>query len=54
MKTTKTETITTMREQEVGYGMRAMYCHRMLKQLSDNMSARGATAEEIALFQNDF
>ena len=54
MKTTKTETTTTMREQEVGHGMRAMYCHRMLKQLSDNMSARGATAEEIALFQNDF
>ena len=54
MKTTKTKVETTMREQEVGYGMRAMYCHRMLKQLSDNMIARGASADEIAIFQSDF
>ena len=54
MKTTKTKVETTMREHDVGYGVRAMYCHRMLKQLSDNMIARGASAEEIAIFQSDF
>ena len=54
MKTTKTKVETTMRERDVGYGVRAMYCHRMLKQLSDNMVARGASAEEIAIFQSDF
>lgn len=54
MKTTKIETTKVLRNQEVGSGVKALYCQRMLYQLTNNMIKRGANAEEVAVFQKDF
>lgn len=51
---TKTEVNITERSREIGSGMRSMYCQRVLKQLTDNMIDRGASCEDIAVFQSDF
>lgn len=51
---TKTEVKLTERNREIGSAMRSMYCQRVLKQLTDNMLERGATSNDVAIFQSDF
>ena len=51
---TKKEVCITERNREVGSAMRSMYCQRVLRQLTDNMLERGATSDDVAIFQSDF
>ncbi len=51
---TKKETITVERNKEVGSAMMSVYCQKLLKQLTQNMIERGATTEDISVFQFEF
>lgn len=52
LKTLEVRTI--QKETDYGTGVKALYCQRMLCELTRNMASRGCSPEQIAIFQSDF
>ena len=51
---TKVQTNITERNYEYGHATKSMHCNKLLRTLVENMNKRGATFDEIAIFQSDF